>query len=342
MKEQFLTLSGWMIPFSKAMNLYGINVNEVMRNCDINFTAIKNQESWVSAEKFAQIINYCIQHSGRIDFPLIIAKQFHPGTFNALGYAMMSSNCLKDALARISQYKRVVSNTCSLILKEDGEQLVLDMSVFTYEDTGRAVLSHELILTFLATLLEFSKRLVGAHLKPKKLMLSISKPAHDLKYLHDFFECEIEFSCVKPGIIFDLSESKLELLSSNPLMTQVHEKMLDELLVRIDKDDLVHSVRNEIYHMLPLGAPTQSEVAKQLCMSLRNLQRKLNEQNTSYKEILEHSRKKLSIEYMKQPHLSLSEIGYLVGFATVANFNRAFKRWTNFSPGKYRTENRHL
>jgi len=71
-------------------------------------------------------------------------------------------------------------------------------------------------------------------------------------------------------------------------------------------------------------------------MSLRNLQRKLHDQGTSYKEILENTRKKLAMDYIVQQHLSLSEIGYLVGFSSVGNFNRAFKRWTNQTPGDYR------
>jgi AraC-like DNA-binding protein len=42
------------------------------------------------------------------------------------------------------------------------------------------------------------------------------------------------------------------------------------------------------------------------------------------------------MDYIKQRHLSFSEIGYLVGFSCVGNFNRAFKRWTQVTPGEYR------
>jgi len=125
-------------------------------------------------------------------------------------------------------------------------------------------------------------------------------------------------------------------MCGNPLITQSHEKMLDEFMARVDKNDLTHVIKNKIFELLPLGAPSQTDIADYLGMSLRNLQRKLHDQGTSYKEILENTRKKLAMDYIVQQHLSLSEIGYLVGFSSVGNFNRAFKRWTNQTPGDYR------
>jgi AraC-like DNA-binding protein len=105
---------------------------------------------------------------------------------------------------------------------------------------------------------------------------------------------------------------------------------------RLDKNNLSHVIKNKIYEMLPLGSPSQTQIADHLGMSLRSLQRKLQEQGTNYKDILEQTRKKLSMDYIQQRHLSLSEISYLVGFSSVGNFNRAFKRWTNKTPGEYR------
>ena len=92
---------------------------------------------------------------------------------------------------------------------------------------------------------------------------------------------------------------------------------------------------------MPSGTPSKTDIAKQIGMSLRNLQRKLIQQDSCYRDLLEEIRKKLALEYITQAHLSLSEVGYLVGFANIGNFNRAFKRWTNCAPGEYRRD-KHL
>jgi AraC-like DNA-binding protein len=71
-------------------------------------------------------------------------------------------------------------------------------------------------------------------------------------------------------------------------------------------------------------------------MSLRNMQRKLKDKASNYKEILEDTRKHLAQSYLKQVNLSLGEVSYLIGFSDRSNFNRAFKRWSKLTPGDYR------
>jgi len=335
-QDYYSTLTGWMIPFSRAMEAHNINTAKALAECNISQDVVSEQESRIAAEKFSLLIEYCNKKLARHDFSILIAEQFHPGMFHALGYAMMSSNTLQDALDRIAHYKRVVSNTCKLVNHEHNEQLVFEMNIFTYEGTNRPVLSLITVETFLATIIRFSRELVSLEFSPEKVCFAYPTPSHDVTYLADFFNCEIEFNSSQTAILFNLKQAKEKLMCGNPLITHSHEKMLDEFMARVDKNDLSHVIKNKIFELLPLGAPSQTEIAEYLGMSLRNLQRKLHDQGTSYKEILENTRKKLAMDYIVQKHLSLSEIGYLVGFSSVGNFNRAFKRWTNQTPGDYR------
>ncbi|NRA70566.1 MAG: AraC family transcriptional regulator ligand-binding domain-containing protein [Gammaproteobacteria bacterium] len=337
----YSTISGWIIPFSRAMEIFNIDTNKAFKKFDIDPNLIKDPESRVDVDKFAGLLLYCNEQSGRYDFSIQVAKKFHPGMFHALGYAMMSSSCLQDALARIVQYKRVVSNSCKLSLLEQGGQVIFEMIMMKHQSTGRAVMSLQSSETFLATVLYILRELVAFELNPIKMTISFPKPSYNTDYLNEFFKCAIEFDAEKTLVFFDLKQLNTQLLGSNTLITQVHEQMLDEFLSRIDKHDLTYVIKNKIHQSLALGAPSQAEIAQQLGMSLRNLQRKLHVQGTCYKDILEQTRHKLTLDYIVQSHLSLSEIGYLVGFSSVGNFNRAFKRWTNTTPGEYRHNHLH-
>jgi len=335
-QDYYSTLTGWMIPVSRVMDAHGIDISKALKECEISQDVMKDQESRIAAEKLNNLLEYCNKALNRHDFSVLVAEQFHPGMFHALGYAMMSSNTLYDALERIAHYKRVVSNTCQLINHERNEHLVFDMNVFTYESTNRPILPLESVETFLATIIRFSRELVSTDFAPLKVCFAYPTPSHDVTYLSDFFNCEVEFNASRTSIVFDLKQTKEKLMCGNPLITSSHEKMLDDFMARVDKNDLSHVIKSKIFELLPLGAPSQTEIAEYLGMSLRNLQRKLHDQGTSYKEILESTRKKLAMNYIVQKHLSLSEIGYLVGFSSVGNFNRAFKRWTTQTPGDYR------
>ena len=338
MTEHFSTLSGWMIPFSRAMEARDIDLSEAMLACNIDQKALKDQESRIAAECFTTLIDYCNQKLNKHDFALSVAEHFHPGTFHVLGYAMMSSNTLKDALTRVAQYKRVVSNTCELSVKEKDTDLIFEMQIFSYQDTDRLVLSRDSVLAFLGTIIKFSRALVGQDFKAKKLFFCYPKPDFDTQFINDFFGCDIEFNAPHSGLVLDKHKANEALIGANPLITQTHEKLLNEFLSRINKDDLIQQVRTKIYDFLPLGTPSQSDIASELGLSLRNLQRKLNEKGSSFKDILEDTRKRLAIDYLKQSHLSLGEVSYLVGFSNLSNFNRAFKRWTELTPGEFRQQ----
>ncbi|WP_288132813.1 AraC family transcriptional regulator [Microbulbifer sp.] len=334
MSDDFIALSGWVIPISKAMQANGIDVQQALDASGITNEDLESQDARIEVSKLRKLVSYCNARLPRKDFSIQVAEQFHPGMFHALGYAMMSSASLEDGLQRIVRYKRIVSDACRVEMSEEEEGLSFRMYPMYYDDDHRPTLGPKEIEVFLATLVKFARETVESQLNPVAVYLEADKPGDD--YLTEYFGVEPHFNCDFNALIFDREQASQKLMTHNILLTRSHEKMLDEYLSRIDKNDLANLVKCKIYERLSLGAPSQSEIAEDLGMSLRNLQRKLHERGTSYKEILEHTRKKLALEYMEQRHLSLGEIGYLVGFASVANFNRAFKRWTGCTPGEFR------
>ncbi len=307
------------------------------KNCGISLIELNNLESRLAADELARLVHYCNQKLGRHDFSIEIAKNFHPSMFHALGYAMMSSFSLHDALERLARYKRVVSNTCTINVSESSQSLLFEMQIANYPDSNRPVLEACLVETFLATIVTFSRELVGSRISPILVKLTAKNPPPGQEdYLSSFFCCNVEYECKSNSLTFSREVADTKLMVGNALISQMHEKVLDELLNRIDKGDLIYLIKSKIYEDLPMGAPSQNDIAKHLGMSLRSLQRKLAGKNTNYKELLDNTRKKLALDYIRQQHIAFSEIGYLVGFSSVSNFNRAFKRWTNKTPSEYR------
>jgi AraC-like DNA-binding protein len=257
--------------------------------------------------------------------------------FHALGYAMISSKTLWDAFERIAHYKKVVSNTCTLELSNKAQDTAnLSMHVLRYEDSQRPVLDKSCVIVFLATILRFAKEMSLSEINPTKLSVNWPGTNSQKQILERYFGCEVEFDSDVIELSFNLKQVKEPLVSGNPILSMVNDKLLDEYLQRLDKNDLIQQVKNKIQEMLPLGSPSQTELADNIGMSLRNLQRKLSDKGTCYRDLLEQTRKKLALDYISHEHLSYSEIGYLVGFSNIGNFNRAFKRWTNLTPGQYR------
>jgi AraC-like DNA-binding protein len=77
-------------------------------------------------------------------------------------------------------------------------------------------------------------------------------------------------------------------------------------------------------------------IAQHLGYAPRTLQRKLEEAGTSYHALLDDMRRELSIYYLREAHIAVSEVAFLLGFSETSAFHRAFRRWMGVSPGEFR------
>jgi AraC-like DNA-binding protein len=124
--------------------------------------------------------------------------------------------------------------------------------------------------------------------------------------------------------------------TANPDMAQASERIALEYLERLDRTDSVTQVRRRILELLPSGPPTQTEIARSLALSPRTLHRRLAEAGTSFAGLLDDTRRELAGGYLQRTDYSIAEVAYLLGFAEVSSFNRAFRRWTGTPPSAVR------
>jgi AraC-like DNA-binding protein len=77
-------------------------------------------------------------------------------------------------------------------------------------------------------------------------------------------------------------------------------------------------------------------VARAMHMSTRTLQRRLDDEGSRFSEVLDSVREALARRWLTEETRTLSDIAYALGFADLATFSRAFKRWTGKPPGAWR------
>ena len=84
------------------------------------------------------------------------------------------------------------------------------------------------------------------------------------------------------------------------------------------------------------GYPTLNEMAEQLNMSPRTLRRRLSAENTGYARLMEQSRQRNALNLLDNPRFSIADVAHRLGYGDMANFTRAFKKWTGTTPSGYR------
>jgi AraC-like DNA-binding protein len=77
-------------------------------------------------------------------------------------------------------------------------------------------------------------------------------------------------------------------------------------------------------------------VTRRLKISRRTLSRRLIQEGTSFKALLDELRCKLALRFVADGQLPLEDISNQLSFSRVQGFHRAFRRWAGTTPGNYR------
>ncbi len=150
------------------------------------------------------------------------------------------------------------------------------------------------------------------------------------------FNAPVMFAAAENALVFDLAELQAPLPGRSIDLLVASDRVLENYIAALSPDDVSTEVRKLLLSLLPNGKANQEEVSRRMHMSRSTLHRRLREENTNYKELLESTRRTLAIEYVRDRKHSLNYIAFLLGFSDQSNFSRAFRRWTGKSPKAFR------
>jgi AraC-like DNA-binding protein len=149
------------------------------------------------------------------------------------------------------------------------------------------------------------------------------------------------FSSEVRGVVYRTTDLDIALVESDPGLCVVldqHAKQVLERLPRVSTQS--DRVRAFLSSQLSGGNTDAPTVAAHFCMSVRTLHRKLAEEGTSHKALLEELRREMCQSLLRRPEISISEVAFMVGFSEPSAFHRAYKRWTGMTPAQARTHGR--
>ena len=125
--------------------------------------------------------------------------------------------------------------------------------------------------------------------------------------------------------------------TADPQLQAILEAQVLAMFQRLTKVKAVRdSVRRLLAGELCNGEPNLEQIAPRLHMSARTLHRRLEEEGTSFRQVLAEVRREIGARHLSERRLAIGEIAFLLGFSEPSAFHRAFKRWTGHAPLAYR------
>jgi AraC-like DNA-binding protein len=265
-------------------------------------------------------------------FPIFAATRIRPSDLDAIGFAFMTRATLREALHQCARYARLWADTAAW---EVSEREGVVTASFTNADPGRLG-ARCLVETVLAQTVHVGRLLSGVDFAPREVIFRHASP-RDTRAHAAFFRSKLRFEAGRSAIVMDAAVLDTPLPKADPELAAFFERHADALMRRCARRaGLIDRLRRTLAEELPRGLPTVELAAARLAQSPRTLRRRLQEEGTTFREILDETRHELAKRYLDEERIAFGEVAFLLGFSEVSAFHRAFKRWTGETPASYR------
>lgn len=319
-------------PVVDALKALGYDTEALLQRCNIASTMLQAVDGKIPHRAMMHLWQAAQAATADDQLGLHLAEAAPIDAFGIHTYALLASPTLREAYRRACRYQRLIHTGTELVFHEEATAGILQHLLPGGASAPRQPAE------FLVTLwVRFGRLLLGNDFTPTLVCFAHPAPQDTREHVR-IFQISIQFRSGRTAIYVP-----------NPLLDRPNQKadigltrLLDEYALRLLADAPTATtfsarVRHHLSQELNGGAPTADALAKTLHLSVRTLHRTLQQEGTTFRALLRQVRYEQATRLLTNPQLSIAEVAFLLGFAELSSFYRAFTQWTGVTPATYRT-----
>jgi len=287
----------------------------------------------ISISAVLKLLSRAVELTGDESIGLRAARSTAPGDYDVLEYAASSCATLRQAIDIIRRYSRLVDDSADYSLEFwNGKAALILNSILPF---SRVAADYRLAVIYLG---------INQWLEPDsagigEVWFRARQPDSDQEYSETFRKSKLRFQMPFDALVFDVGLLDAPFENADPKLHELLCQHVEMLLSDLPRcQSLTERVRMLIEEELPKGKTNAVHIASILDMSRRTLTLRLEQEGTTYKTLLDDLRRRLALRYLETTRMDMGEIAYLLGFSQTTAFHRAFRRWTDYTPHKYRRD----
>jgi AraC-like DNA-binding protein len=261
---------------------------------------------------------------------LAIGACVKPAHVGLLGYLALASSTLEEALGSYLRFEKLFYGAnmaeCSITPQT--------VEIRWHKQFPRPSQLFDDVA--ISTLVSFMRRL-WPEPPPLQHVSFVSPAPADIAPYERFFGCPVRFGDSHVRVAFSAAYKALPLPQADPALRALLDRQAEALAAALPKADaFLLELQRALLKLLPEGQSTLDATARELLTSVRTLQRRLAERETSFQRVLDDTREQLARRYLADPSLSVMDVSLLLGYSGQGVFTRAFKEWTGDTPAAFR------
>jgi AraC-like DNA-binding protein len=306
-------------------------VSRVLLHAGLPASLFQQEKIQVSTEEMFAIYNALGQVSGDPAIGLKIGTETRAERYDPIAVAALCTRSLRDALQRLARYKQLTCPEKIEVIEKKDECAVRFDWLLAQEQEPPA-----LIDTCFAWIVSIARCGTNNSMHPKRVEFRRTLANRDIYESH--FHCPVRFRAPQNLLVFHKQDLDTPLTTYNAeLFAMVAPQLEAELSQRQAEKTTSDQAKGVLKRLLAGQRPGLQDVARELGLSTRTLQRRLTDEGVSFQQIMKEARQELARHYLLHSSLELNETAYLLGYEDASSFFRAFHSWEGTSPGEWRS-----
>jgi len=327
MADRFRITKGWAQRFAAEK----ISVPTLLRRAGLPANLFEQEKIYVTTAEVFAIWRTVAELSSDSAFGLKLGTEIRFERSHPVSIAGVCSRTFGDALQRLARYKQL---TCPEEIRVHRKAQETSVEFFFRE--AREAQPDIMVDLGLSWILCVGQRGSDGEIKP--LRLELTRPVKHRGLLERHFGCRVRFNANRDALVFRSGDLDRPFVTQNDELLKIIGTHLDSELNAGRADvNVGQQVKETLRRSLAGKRPTLQDVAQELGMGARTLQRRLTDAGSSFQQLVGETRRELAHHYLKQPTVELNEAAFLLGFEDANSFFRAFQVWEGTSPTEWRT-----
>lgn len=318
----------------------GVPSATTRRACGISVSFPAQADERVPGSEVERLWRFAVEQMNDPVVGLHMTEASSPGTLDIVGYVVLSCRTIGDVLDRLARYARLLNDGMRIEVERTKLAAVCRCTFVESMDNYLLRSPEQAMSTVWAGLARELGRMTAKPLTAREIWFRHASPGAALAREYErVLGAPVKFGGAEYRFVLPLTHLDEPVLSANPLLLRTFEQHADAVLRDLEQQGTKsQKVARVLADRLKGAVPPLREVARELAMSDRNLQRALKNDGTSFQQLLDQVRRDLAMRHLANPSTSAGEVGFLLGFSEPSAFHRAFRRWTGMPPSAYRAK----
>jgi AraC-like DNA-binding protein len=318
----------WHLP--EVLRELGVDPGEVLEAAGVRQDLFEERENRIEYPEFGRLLLVCEQISRCDHIALLVGQRARLADFGLPAQFAVCSETAGEALQKLAFHFSLHNTAAILTVVPSGDYTRL---VYAIVEQGMRD-TRPFQLGAITIALNILRDLCGPGFQPVAATFASRGPT-DLRPVHGFFRAPVRFDSEESAVIFERRWLDRPLPPVDPQARKQAETAMREQRALL-LAELPATLRRVLRRQLLLGQCSMYQVADQMGMHRRTLDRRLQRHGVLYSDLLVSVKRDVARQLLRDTDMQVQQVAESLGFSSAANFATAFRRWTGVTPSEFR------